>query len=127
MLNYRIKTIPALFARFATAREKQLEEALTKRFGEDWENSEAFKSISIGLYIDKAKSALSDAFDSAFTKEGEMFIMKIIKQYMILQDHPFSRGVESVLTPREQQAFDNAVSSGAFNVARHYAIINQAR
>ena len=123
-----IGTIPALFGRFAlSSREKQLEEALTKRFGEDWENSEAFKSISEASILDKAKSALSDAFDSAFTKEGRDAYYENYKAKYDTASHPFSRGVESVLTPREQQAFDNAVSSGNSSVARHYAIINQAR
>ena len=123
-----IGTIPALFGRFAlSSREKQLEEALTKRFGEGWENSEAFKSISEASILDKAKSALSDAFDNAFTKEGRDAYYENYKAKYDTASHPFSRGVESVLTAREQQAFDNAVSSGNSSVARHYAIINQAR
>ncbi len=123
-----IGALPALFGRFAlSSREKQLEEALTKRFGKDWENSEAFKSISEASILDKAKSALSDAFDNAFTKEGRDAYYENYKAKYDTASHPFSRGVESVLTPREQQAFDNAVSSGNSSVARHYAIVNQAR
>jgi len=88
---------------------------------------EHFKSISEASILDKAKSALSDAFDNAFTKEGRDAYYENYKAKYDTASHPFSRGVESVLTAREQQAFDNAVSSGNSSVARHYAIINQAR
>tara|TARA_R110001599_G_scaffold334616_1_gene550990 strand:- start:51 stop:1652 length:1602 start_codon:yes stop_codon:yes gene_type:complete len=123
-----IGTLPALFGRFAlSSREKELDKALTDKFGEGWEDSEAFKSISEASILDKAKSALSDAFDSAFTKEGRDAYYENYKAKYSTESHSLSRGVKSVLTPREQQAFDNAVSSGNSNVANHYAIINQSR
>ena len=123
-----IGTLPALFGRFAlSSREKELDKALTDKFGEGWEDSEAFKSISEASILDKAKSALSDAFDSAFTKEGRDAYYENYKAKYGTESHPLSRGVKSSLTPREQQAFDNAVSSGNSNVANHYAIINQSR
>ena len=123
-----IGLIPSLVGRFTlSSREKDLEEALNNRFGEGWEDSQEFKSISEASILDKAKTAISDAFNSSFTKEGRDAYYENYKGKYATESHPLSRGVKSSLTPREQQAFDNAVSSGNTNVANHYAIVNQSR
>ena len=113
-----IGLIPSLVGRFTlSSREKDLEEALNNRFGEGWEDSQEFKSISEASILDKAKTAISDAFNSSFTKEGRDAYYENYKGKYATESHPLSRGVKSSLTPREQQAFDNAVSSGNTNVA----------
>ena len=123
-----IGTIPSLVGRFLLSqREKNLEEALTQEFGKDWENSAEFKALSEQSIFEQAKSALSTAFDSAFTKEGRDAYYENYKGKYDTASHPLGGGTKSVLTAREQQAFDNAVESGNVNVANHYAIINNRK
>ena len=123
-----IGSIPALVGRFLlSGREKNLEEALNQEFGKGWENSEEFKAISEQSIYEQAKGALSDAFNSAFTKEGRDAYYENYKAKYDTASHPLGGGTKSVLTAREQQAFDNAVESGNVNVANHYAIINNRK
>jgi len=123
-----IGSLPALVGRFLlSGREKNLEEALNQAFGKDWENSEEFRAISEQSIFEQAKGALSTAFDSAFTKEGRDAYYENYKAKYDTASHPMGGGTKSVLTAREQQAFDNAVESGNVNVANHYAIINNRK
>jgi hypothetical protein len=123
-----IGSIPALVGRFLlSGREKNLEEALNQEFGKGWENSAEFKAISEQSIFEQAKGALSDAFNSAFTKEGRDAYYENYKAKYDTASHPLGGGKKSSLSAREQQAFDNAVESGNVNVANHYAIINHHR
>ena len=120
---------------FISGNQNDLEDALAKAYGEDWKNSEAIQAIDNMTFMDKIKNAFSSLKESFTTDDDTPY-----QEKFSTADHPLGGGYSSekgsnaaysgaygMLSAAEQQAYDNAVSSGNVNVANHYAIINHHR
>ena len=77
-------------------------------------------------FMDKVNGAFSSLIKSFTTDKGD-YDPKYDTANHPLGGNKTSMGSTGMLSPAEQQAYDNAVSSGNVNVANHYAIINHHR
>ena len=111
---------------FISGNQDKLEDALAKAYGEDWKNSEEIKAIDNMTFMDRVNSAFS-SLKEAFTTDKDDYDPKFDTASHPLGGNKTSMGSAGMLSADEQQAFDNAVSSGNVNVANHYAIINHHR
>ena len=112
---------------FISNKLKNVEAALAQsNLGTDWKNSEAIKAIDNMTFMDKVNSAFSSLIES-FTTDKDDYQAKFDTANHPLGGNKTSMGSAGMLSAAEQQAFDNAVSSGNVNVANHYAIINHHR
>ena len=112
---------------FISANQDKLEEALANSpLGADWKNSEEIQAIDNMTFMDKINSAFS-SLKEAFTTDKDDYDPKFDTASHPLGGNKTSMGSAGMLSADEQQAFDNAVSSGNVNVANHYAIINHHR
>jgi len=107
-------------------KQKELEKALVVAYGSDWENNEIFKTIDDMTFMDKVNSAFSSLKEIFTTDKGD-YNPKYDTASHPLGGNKTSMGSAGMLNADEQQAYDNAVSSGNVNVANHYAIINHHR
>ena len=112
---------------FISNKLKNVEAALAQsNLGTDWKNNEAIKAIDDMTFMDKVNSAFSSLMES-FTTDKDDYQAKFDTANHPLGGNKTSMGSAGMLSAAEQQAFDNAVSSGNVNVANHYAIINHHR
>ena len=112
---------------FISNKLKNVEAALAQsNLGTDWKNNEAIKAIDDMTFMDKVNSAFSSLMES-FTTDKDDYQAKFDTANHPLGGNKTSMGSTGMLSAAEQQAFDNAVSSGNVNVANHYAIINHHR